>query len=173
MSQSHTTAFAIWWQVKEFYAPPLDMYRRMAEEKMMGGLLPRLLAWSADAKLGVAMRRERQAGAIIRMVGPGLVVMGASAHAVPRGRASVRSANVHSTLGVRCGGSTPRASRSWCSRRTSTGGSRIRTGRRSRRCALSPSLSSSRRRRAIGVFFGGAHARVCARRMRMRNHSPS
>lgn len=119
---------------------------------MMGGLLPRLLAWSADAKLGVAMRRERQVRAITRMVGPGLVVMGASAHAVPRGRASVRSANVHSTRGVRCGGSTPRASRSWCSRRTSMGGSRTRTGRRSRRCALSPSLSSSQRHRVIGVF---------------------
>ena len=50
--------------MKEFYAPPLEMYRRMAEEKMLGGLLPRLLAWGADAKLGVAMRRERQVRAI-------------------------------------------------------------------------------------------------------------
>ena len=31
---------------------------------MLGGLLPRLLAWGADAKLGVAMRRERQVRAI-------------------------------------------------------------------------------------------------------------
>ena len=37
--------------MKEFYAPPLDQYREMCEQKVVEGVLPRMKRWRSLSKL--------------------------------------------------------------------------------------------------------------------------
>ena len=46
--------------MKEFYAPPLDQYREMCEQKVVEGVLPRMKRWRSLSKLpGGSARRLR------------------------------------------------------------------------------------------------------------------
>jgi len=47
-------------EVKEFYAPPLDEYRALCEERALLVVMPRIAHWLACARLGPARRPQRQ-----------------------------------------------------------------------------------------------------------------
>ena len=47
-------------EVKEFYAPPLEEYRTMCDEKLMQTILERVLKWKRQSQLGNDKRQERK-----------------------------------------------------------------------------------------------------------------
>jgi len=47
-------------EVKEFYAPPLDEYRQMCDEKLMSSILERVRRWRVNAAMGPAHREARK-----------------------------------------------------------------------------------------------------------------